>query len=73
MKRINKETYLAERGRAIVTLFHAARKFRAYLDEMTTWAADADANDAAILQAYTAAETALLALMKEESEETNHE
>jgi hypothetical protein len=69
MKRANKETYLAERERAIVTLYNAVRRFRADIEKISEYAGYPDTEDAAILQAYVPAQLALLDLMKEESEE----
>jgi hypothetical protein len=70
MKRANKETYLAERERAIVTLYNAVRRFRADIEKISEYAGFVpDTETAAILQAYVPAQLALLDLMKEESEE----
>lgn len=73
MKRANKETYLAERERAIVTLYHAVRRFRTHIEKLSDYAGYPDTEDAALLQAYVTVQTALLDLMKEESEENDHE
>lgn len=73
MKRANRESYLAERERAIVTLYNTVRRFRANIEKLSDYAGYPDTEDAALLQAYVTAQTALLDLMKEESEENNHE
>lgn len=73
MKRSNREEYTAERERAIVTLYNTVRRFRKALDTGAEYAGFADEETAAVLQAYVPAQLALLQLMKEESEERNHE
>lgn len=67
------EAYREERETAIITLKCCLRGFQ---ETICTWAQRAGYEDevtAACLQAYTAAETELLKLMKEESEESDHE
>ncbi len=73
MKRANKETYLAERERAIVTLYNTVRRFRSVLDTQVEYTGFVDDESAKLLQAYVPAQLALLRLMKEESEEHDHE
>ena len=73
MKRSNKEVYRAERERAIVTLYNTVRRFRYVLDAQVEYTGFVDEESAELLQAYVPAQLALLHLMKEESEETDHE
>lgn len=73
MKRSNQEVYRAERERAIVTLYNTVRRFRSVLDAQADYTGFVDEESAAIMQAYVPAQLALLRLMKEESEETDHE
>ena len=73
MKRINKDVYHAERERAIVTLYNTVRRFRSVLDAQAEYTGFVDEESAELLQAYVPAQLALLRLMKEESEETDHE
>lgn len=69
MKRTDKETYIAERERAIVALYNTVNRLRGVVDNMERYAGFPDTEDAAIVQTYTQAQLALLHLMKEESEE----
>lgn len=64
-----KKAYKAERERAIVSLANYTRAFRNVLDKWVQTAEFADEETAHIVQAYATAESTLLALMKEESEE----
>ena len=73
MKESLKEAYQAERGRAIVTLYNTVRRFREQLDLEAERECCLDAESAAFTQAYIPAQLALLQLMKEESEENDHE
>ena len=73
MKRANRESYLAERERAIVTLYNTVRRFRDDLNKMAEYNGFVDEESAVMLNAYTKAQIALLQLMKEESEENDHE
>lgn len=73
MKTSSKEAYRAERERAIVTLYNTVRRFRAELDRQAEYERFADEESAALLQAYVPAQLAVLQLMKEESEESDHE
>ena len=67
------EAYQAERERAVVTLYNTVRRFREELDRQAKFESFADEETAALLQAYVPAQLALLQLMKEESEENDHE
>mgnify|MGYP001272604893 CR=1 FL=1 len=69
MRRSDRETYIAERERAIVTLYNTVRRLRGVVDKMGEYAGYPDSEDAAIVQTYAQAQLALLQLMKEESEE----
>ena len=69
MKRAKKETYLAERERAIVTLYNTVRRFRDELNRQAEYAGFVDEESTELLKAYVPAQLALLDLMKEESEE----
>lgn len=73
MKRSNKEVYNAERERAIVTLYNTVRRFRSVLDAQAEYTGFVDEGSAQLMQAYVPAQLALLNLMKEESEENDHE
>ncbi len=73
MKKSFDEAYKAERERAIATLYNSVRRFRAVLDREAKNECFADDESAELLQAYVPAQLALLGLMKEESEETDHE
>ena len=73
MKKIEQESYFAERERAIVTLYNTVRRIREKLDFEAGRSYQVDGETAALLQAYTPAQLALLELMKEESEENGHE
>ena len=73
MKQSLKEAYQAERERAIVTLYNTVRRFREKLDFEAERECQVDEETAALLQAYVPAQLALLQLMKEESEENDHE
>lgn len=73
MKRADKETYFAERERAIVTLYNTVRRFRSVLDTQAECTGFVDEESAELLRAYVPAQLALLNLMKEESEENGHE
>ncbi len=73
MKKSLIEAYRAERERAAVTLYNTVRRFRAELDRQAEYERFADDESAALLQAYVPAQLALLQLMKEESEENDHE
>ena len=73
MKNSRKAAYTAERERAIVTLCNTVRRFRAALNTGAEYAGFVDDETAAVLQAYVPAQLALLNLMKEESEENDHE
>lgn len=73
MKTIEQESYFAERERAIVTLYNTVRRIREKLDFEAERFCQVDGETAALLQAYTPAQLALLDLMKEESEEIGHE
>ena len=57
----------------LVTLYNTVRRFRAELDRQAEYERFADDESAALLQAYVPAQLALLQLMKEESEENDHE
>ena len=67
------EAYQAERERAVVTLYNTVRRFREKLDFEAERECQVDEETAALLQAYVPAQLALLQLMKEESEENDHE
>ena len=73
MNRNTKEAYQAERERAIVTLYNTVRRFRNALNKEAEYTAFVDGETAEIMQAYVPAQLALLKLMKEESEENDHE
>ena len=73
MKQSLIEAYQAERERAVVTLYNTVRRFRAELDRQAEYERFADEETAALLQANVPAQLALLQLMKEESEENDHE
>ena len=73
MKRANNEVYKAERERAIVTLYNTVRRFRSVLDKYAEYTGFVDEESAQLMQAYVPAQLALLTLMKEESEENDHE
>ncbi|MGN8697593.1 hypothetical protein ACTNE2_11115 [Bacillota bacterium HCP3S3_F1_2] len=73
MKQSLKEAYQAERERAIVTLYNTVRRFREQLDLEAERECCLDTESAAFTQAYISAQLALLQLMKEESEENDHE
>lgn len=73
MKQSLIEAYQAERERAVVTLYNTVRRFREELDRQAKFECFADEETAALLQAYVPAQLALLQLMKEESEENDHE
>lgn len=73
MKKSLKEAYQAERERAIVTLYNTVRRFREQLDLEAERECCLDTESAAFTQAYIPAQLALLQLMKEESEENDHE
>ena len=73
MKQSLKEAYQAERERAIVTLYNTVRRFREQLDLEAERECCLDGESAAFTQAYIPAQLALLQLMKEESEENDHE
>ena len=73
MKRTYKEAYNAERERAIVTLYNTVRRFRSVLDKYSEYTGFVDEESARLMQAYVPAQLALLKLMKEESEENDHE
>ena len=73
MKQSLKAAYQAERERAIVTLYNTVRRFREQLDLEAERECCLDAESAAFTQAYVPAQLALLQLMKEESEENDHE
>lgn len=73
MKQSLKEAYQAERERAVVTLYNTVRRFREELDFEAERECQVDEETAALLQAYVPAQLALLQLMKEESEENDHE
>lgn len=73
MKQSLKEAYQAERERAIVTLYNTVRRFREQLDLEAERECCLDTESAAFTQAYIPAQLALLQLMKEESEENDHE
>ena len=65
----NSESYREEREHAIYALSIFTKRFH---DTLAGWSSSAqfvDEETAVCLQAYTEAETALLKLMKEESEE----
>lgn len=70
MRTIEQESYFAERERAIVTLYNTVRRFRNDLEKMAEYSGFVDEESAVMLQAYTAAQLALLQLMKEEKEES---
>ena len=67
------EAYYAERERAIATLYNTVRRVREKLDFEAERECYVDEETTNLLQAYTPAQLALLQLMKEESEETDHE
>ena len=73
MKQSLIEAYQAERERAIVTLYNTVRRFREQLDLAAERECCLDTESAAFTQAYISAQLALLQLMKEESEENDHE
>ena len=73
MKQSLIEAYQAERERAIVTLYNTVRRFREQLDLEAERECCLDTESAAFTQAYIPAQLALLQLMKEESEENDHE
>ena len=73
MKQSLKEAYQAERERAVVTLYNTVRRFREQLDFEAERECQVDEETAALLQAFVPAQLALLQLMKEESEENDHE
>ena len=73
MKRTYKEAYNAECERAIVTLYNTVRRFRSVLDKYAEYTGFVDEESAELMQAYVPAQLALLKLMKEESEENDHE
>lgn len=73
MKQSLKEAYQAERERAIVTLYNTVRRLREQLDLEAERECCLDTESAAFTQAYIPAQLALLQLMKEESEENDHE
>ena len=73
MKNSHVEAYRAERERAVVTLYNTVRMFREKLDFEAERDCQVDEETAALLQAYVPAQLALLHLMKEESEENDHE
>ena len=73
MKQSMIEAYQAERERAVVTLYNTVRRFREKLDFEAERECQAAEETAAVLQAYVPAQLALLQLMKEESEENDHE
>ncbi len=73
MKRTYKEASNAERERAIVTLYNTVRRFRSVLDKYAEYTGFVDEESAQLMQAYVPAQLALLKLMKEESEENDHE
>ena len=73
MKQSLIEAYQAERERAVVTLYNTVRRFREKLDFEAERESQVDEETAALLQAYVPAQLALLQLMKEESEENDHE
>ena len=73
MKQSLIKAYQAERERAVVTLYNTVRRFREELDRQAKFESFADEETAALLQAYVPAQLALLQLMKEESEENDHE
>ena len=65
--------YRAERERAITTLYNQTRRFAEWLDLEAERGYSIDEESAQYLQAYAPAEMALLQLLKEESEEMNHD
>lgn len=67
------KAYRAECERAIVTLHNSVRRFAEKLDTEARFDHAASKESAMMLQAYTPAVLALLQLMKEESEEMNHD
>ena len=73
MKQSLIEAYQAERERAVVTLYNTVRRFREKLDFEAERECQVDEESAAFTQAYISAQLALLQLMKEESEENDHE
>lgn len=73
MKIETTSAYCAERERAITTLYNTVRRFRSELNRQADYAGFADEESAELLQAYVPAQLALLQLMKEESEEMNHD
>ena len=73
MKQSLIEAYQAERERAVVTLYNTVRRFREKLDFEAERECQVDEETAALLQADVPAQLALLQLMKEESEENDHE
>ena len=73
MKQSLIEAYQAERERAVVTLYNTVRRFREKLYFEAERECQVDEETAALLQAYVPAQLALLQLMKEESEENDHE
>ena len=73
MKQSLIDAYQAERERAVVTLYNTVRRFREELDRQAKFESCLDTESAAFTQAYISAQLALLQLMKEESEENDHE
>lgn len=67
------EAYKEERRHAIYALSIFAERFHNTLAGWSSSAQFVDEETAVCLQAYTAAETTLLKLMKEESEESDYE
>lgn len=62
------DNYIAERKQAIATLKTITHRFGAELTRQADSKAFVDEESAAIVSAYTQAQTALLALLKEELE-----
>ena len=73
MKRSTKAEYRAERERAIVTLYNTVRRYRRELEEQARYTDFIGEANAETVKAYVPAQLALLQLMKEESEENDHE
>ena len=69
----NNSSYCIERAETINTLETVCARFRSYIDKTSECAGFVDEETAAIVGAYVPAQLALLQLVKEESEENDHE
>lgn len=70
---MNKKTYQTARERATVILHNTALRLQEVLDREAKADYAVDAETAAIAASYAQVTATLLHLMKEESEETDHE